>query len=115
MQLLNSFFGIVFLLTIVICGVTWLFSAHQGIRIARGLALAVLPFFIGTIAMPSPGTSLPWGGVQIVIAFTILLAALFASANTHSVGDLLKILVAIGLIALISGLGIELFHAMIAN
>ena len=82
MQLLNSFFGIVFLLTIVICGVTWLFSAHQGIRIARGLALAVLPFFIGTIAMPSPGTSLPWGGVQIVIAFTILLAALFASEYT---------------------------------
>ena len=78
MQLLHSFFGLIFTIGVIICGLTWMFSADRGLDILKRLGLSFLIFSAATMFLPSPGTSLTVGGLRIVLAFTLFLAAVLS-------------------------------------
>jgi hypothetical protein len=78
MQILHSFFGSIFIMGIVFCGLTWMFSADRGLDILKRLGLALVLFYAATMFLPSAGTNLIEGGLRIVVAFTLFLAAVLS-------------------------------------
>ena len=83
MQILHSFFGLIFTVGIIVCGLKWMLSADRGLDILQRLCLSLLLFSAATMFVPNPGTNLIVGGLQIVTAFTLFLAAALALVNLH--------------------------------
>ncbi len=101
MQFLESIFGVVFLIGIIICGLAWMFSAQHGVGIAKRIGLSVLMFIVGTMVVPPPGTNLLIGALQILLAFALMLVAIIGLVSSHATRSLLRIVAAIGGAALV--------------
>jgi len=101
MQFLESFFGVLVLIGIIACGLAWMFSAHHGMCIAKRIGLSVLMFVIGTILVPTPGTNLLIGAVQIVFSFALALVAIIGLVSSHAIDGFLRIVVWLGSVALL--------------
>lgn len=107
MQFLESFFGVLFLIGIIACGLAWMFSAHDGMGISKRIGVSLLMFVIGTMLVPTPGTNLLVGAVQILLAFGLMLVAIIGLVSSHATGSLLRILVALGGAALALAAGVN--------
>ncbi|HWZ30733.1 MAG TPA: hypothetical protein VNX18_05345 [Bryobacteraceae bacterium] len=107
MQVLESFFGVLFLIGIVACGLVWMFSAHHGMGIAKGIGLSVLMFIAGRVLVPMPGTNLFVGVVEILLAFTLMLVAIIGPVGSHATTSLVRIVAAVGGAALVLLVGVN--------
>jgi hypothetical protein len=107
MQFPESFFGFCFLIGIIGCGLAWMFSGHHGMVIAKRIGVSALMFVIGTMLVPTPGTSLSGGAVQILLAFALTLVALIGLVNSHATGSLLRVVAAVGSTALVLVAGVN--------
>lgn len=83
-----------------------MFSAHQGISIAKRIAVAVLMFVIGAMLMPTPGANIWVGAVRILLAFASMLIAIVGLVNLSVVSNLLRAIAILGGGALIVVFGI---------
>jgi hypothetical protein len=78
MQFLESLFGILLLIGVVVCGLTWMFSPYNGMEVAKRVGIATLLLGIGAMVVPRPGTNLIVGTLQILFAFALMVAAIIA-------------------------------------
>lgn len=85
-----------FLIGIIACGLAWMFSVHHGMGIAKRIGLSVLMFVIGSMLVPTPGTNLMIGAVQILLALALMLVAIIGLVSSHATLSLLRIVAVLG-------------------
>jgi len=77
MNMLWPFFGMIYLLVLVACGLVWMFSPSMGHVLAKRGAVSFLLFVAATMALPSSTQGTLSGGVHLVLSFLLLLASIF--------------------------------------
>jgi hypothetical protein len=102
-----SFFGVFFLIGIIACGLAWMFSAHHGMGIAKRIGLSALMFVIGTMLVPTPGTNLLIGAVQIILAFGLILVSIIGPVSSQATASLFRIVALLGNTALVLPVGLN--------
>jgi len=73
-----------------------MFSVHHGMGIAKRIGLSVLMFVIGSMLVPTPGTNLMIGAVQILLALALMLVAIIGLVSSHATLSLLRIVAVLG-------------------
>ena len=99
MTALTDFFGKVYLVGIVFCGLVWLFSPHTGQEIAKRAGLSFLLFAAASFVLPTAGDGVLFRSVCLLLSFTLFLAALFYLIDPERARGLLG---AIAILALAS-------------
>jgi hypothetical protein len=75
--------------------------------IAKRIGLSALMFVIGTMLVPTPGTNLLIGAVQIILAFGLILVSIIGPVSSQATASLFRIVALLGNTALVLPVGLN--------
>lgn len=92
MSLLNSLYGQILLIVIIVCGLAWLVSPQTGREVLRRAAFSFLLFTLASILRPHAGTGVIAGTVKLIMSFILWNVAVFRLIAPSVASDLLDVL-----------------------